>query len=197
MSWRESHYFMQKFSSFDLLGSNGNISKTTLSLIWMGCMENAFSWLIVCPNAHERICEIDINIVKSISNCRGIMCSITIYWLFCYFRMHGSGMQTIENISLSLLLLFFFFIFCVPSHARFSVRWVRRSLQSATVSHPVPKASCGPPLDWAMSGVSSHRRWGRTAGCGWGFEDPCHIRLSGKFSVCGGGRGVDSVQFSV
>ena len=23
------------------------------------------------------------------------------------------------------------------------------------------------------------------------------IRLSGKFSVCGGGRGVDSVQFSV
>ena len=94
---------------------------------------------------------------------------------------------------------FFFFFFCVPGHARFSVRWVRRSPQSAAVSQPVPKASCGPPPDWAMSGVSSHRRWGRTAGCGWGFENPCcmDIRLSGKFSVCGGGRGVDSVQFSV
>ena len=93
----------------------------------------------------------------------------------------------------------FFFFFCVPGHARFSVRWVRRSPQSAAVSQPVPKASCGPPPDWAMSGVSSHRRWGRIAGCGWGFEDPCRmdIRLSGKFSVCGGGRGVDSVQFSV
>ena len=90
----------------------------------------------------------------------------------------------------------FFFFLCVPSHARFSVRWVRRSPQSAAVSQPVPKASCGPPLDWAMSGVSSHRRWGRIAGCGWGFEDPCHmdIRLSGKFSVCGGGR---RIQFSV
>ena len=95
--------------------------------------------------------------------------------------------------------LTFFFFFCVPGHARFSVRWVRRSPQSAAVSQPVPKASCGPPPDWTMSGVSSHRRWGRIAGCGWGFEDPCRmdIRLSGKFTVCGGGRGVDSVQFSV
>ena len=94
------------------------------------------------------------------------------------------------------ILLFFF---CVPSHARFSVQWVRRSPQSAAVSQPVPKASCGSPPDWAMSGISSHRRWGRIAGCGWGFEDPCgmDICLSGKFSVCGGGRRVDSVQFSV
>ena len=38
-----------------------------------------------------------------------------------------------------------FFFFCVPGHARFSVRWVRRSPQSAAVSQPVPKASCGPP----------------------------------------------------
>ena len=91
-----------------------------------------------------------------------------------------------------------FFFFCVPSHSRFSVRLVRRSLQSAAVSQPVPKTSCGHPPDWAMSGISSHRRWGRIAGCGWGFEDPCRmdIHLSGKFSVCGGGRGVDSVQFS-
>ena len=94
---------------------------------------------------------------------------------------------------------FFFFFFCVPGHARCSVRWVRRSPQSAAMSQPVPKASCGPPPDWAMSGVSSHQRWGRIAGCGWGFEDPCRmdICLNGKFSVCGGGRGVDSVQFSV
>ena len=91
----------------------------------------------------------------------------------------------------------FFFFFYVPGHARFSVRWVRRSPQSAAVSQPVLKASCGPPPDWAMSGVSSHRRWGRIAGCGWGFEDPCRmdIGLSGKCSVCGGGRGVDSVQW--
>ena len=41
---------------------------------------------------------------------------------------------------------------------------------SAAVSQPVPKASCGPPPDWAMSGVSSHRRCGRIAECGWGFE---------------------------
>ena len=87
----------------------------------------------------------------------------------------------------------FFFFFCVPSHARFSVRWVRWSPQSAAVSQPVHKASCGPPPDWTMSGVSSHRRWGRIAGCGWGVKDLCRmdIRLSGKFSVCGGGRGVD------
>ena len=65
---------------------------------------------------------------------------------------------------------FFFFFLCVPSHARFSVRWVRRSPQSAAVSQPVPKASCGPPPDWAMSGVSSHWRWSRTAGCGWGLR---------------------------
>ena len=92
-----------------------------------------------------------------------------------------------------------FFFFCVPGYARFSVRWVRQSPQSTAVSQPVPKASSGHPPDWAMSGVSSHRRWGRIAGCGWGFEDPCRmdIHLSGKFSVCGGGRGVDSVQFSV
>ena len=92
-----------------------------------------------------------------------------------------------------------FFFFCVPGHARSSVQWVRRSPQSAAASQPVPKASCGPPPDWAMSSVSSHRRWGRIAGCGWGFQDPCcmDILLSGKFSVCGGGRGVDSVQFSV
>ena len=78
-------------------------------------------------------------------------------------------------------------VFCVPGHARSSVRWVRRSPQSATVSQPVPKASCGPPPDWAMSGVSSHRRWGRIAGCGWGFGDPCRmdICLSGKDYLCG------------
>ena len=51
--------------------------------------------------------------------------------------------------------------FCVPGHARSSVRWVRRSPRSAAVSQPVPKASCGPPPDWAMSGVSSHRTWGQ------------------------------------
>ena len=66
-------------------------------------------------------------------------------------------------------------------------------------SQPVLKASCGHPPDWAMSGVSKRRRWVRIAGCGWGFEDLWRkdIRLNGKFSVCGGGRGVDSVQFSV
>ena len=50
-----------------------------------------------------------------------------------------------------------------------------------------------------MSGVSKRRGWGRTEGCGWGFEDlrRIYIRLNGKFTVCGGGGGVDSVQFSV
>ena len=61
----------------------------------------------------------------------------------------------------------FFFFFCVPGHARSSVRCVRQSPQSAAVSQPVPKASRGHPSDWAMSGVSKRRRWGRTAGCGW------------------------------
>ena len=37
---------------------------------------------------------------------------------------------------------------------------------------------------------------GAGCGCGWGFKDLClmDIHLNGKFSVCGGGRGVDSVQ---
>ena len=92
-----------------------------------------------------------------------------------------------------------FFFFYVPGHARSSVQWVKRSPQSAAVSQPVPKAPCGHPPDRAMSGVSKRRRWGRTAGCGWGVEDLCRmdIRLNAKCSVCGGGRGVDSVQFSV
>ena len=38
--------------------------------------------------------------------------------------------------------LLYFFIFCVPSHARSLVRWVKQSPQSATVSWPDPKASC-------------------------------------------------------
>ena len=43
-----------------------------------------------------------------------------------------------------------------------------------------------------MSSFSNHRRWGRTAGRGWGFEDPSRmdIRLNEKFSVCGGGEGL-------
>ena len=92
-----------------------------------------------------------------------------------------------------------YFFFCIPGHARSSVQWVRRSLQSAAVSQSLPKASCGHPPDWAMSGISKRQRWGRTAGCGWRFEDLCRIDvcLNGKFSVCGGGRGVDSDQFSV
>ena len=48
---------------------------------------------------------------------------------------------------------FSFFFFCVPGHARSSVQWVRGSLQSAAVSQPVPKASCGHTQDWAMSGI--------------------------------------------
>ena len=49
-----------------------------------------------------------------------------------------------------------------------------------------------------MCGVSKPRRWGMTAGCGWGFEDlsRMNIRLNGKYSIYGDGRGVDSVQFS-
>ena len=78
--------------------------------------------------------------------------------------------------------------FCVPGHARFSVQSVTRSPQSAAVSQPVPKASCGPPPDWAMSCVSSHRRWGRTAGCAWGFEDPCLMDIQGKKREEGEGR---------
>ena len=72
-------------------------------------------------------------------------------------------------------------------------------VQSASVSQPVHKASCGNPPDWVMSGVSKRRTRGRTAGYGWEFEDLCRmdIRLNGKFSVCGDGRGVESVQFSV
>ena len=88
-----------------------------------------------------------------------------------------------------------FFFFCVPGHVRSSVQWVRQSPLSAAVPQPVPKAFCGHPSDWAMSGVSKRRRWGRFSGCGWGFEDLCciDICLNGKFSVCGGGRGVGSV----
>ena len=46
-----------------------------------------------------------------------------------------------------------------------------------------------------MAGVSKRQRLGRTAGSGWEIEDLCRmdIRLNGKFSVCGGGRGVDSI----
>ena len=67
------------------------------------------------------------------------------------------------------------------------------------MSPPVPRASCGHPLDWAMSGVSERRRWGRTARCGWGIEDQCYmdVHLGWKFSVCKGGRRVDSVQLLV
>ena len=90
-------------------------------------------------------------------------------------------------------------VFCVPGHARSSVRRVRRSHLSAAVSQPIPKASCGHPPDWAISGVSKRRSWGRTAGCGCGFEELCRmdIILNRTFSVCVGGRGLDSVQFSV
>ena len=103
------------------------------------------------------------------------------------------------RVLLLLLLLLFVFVFCVPGHARSSVRRVRRSPQSTAVSQSVPKACCGHPPDWAMSGVSKRQRWGRIAGFGWEFKDLCSmdIRLQGKFSACGGGRRVDSVQFSV
>ena len=49
------------------------------------------------------------------------------------------------------------------------------------MSQPVPKASCGHPPAWAMSGVSKRQKWCRTAGCGWGFEDLRRrdIRLNG------------------
>ena len=49
------------------------------------------------------------------------------------------------------------FFFCIPGHARSSVRWV--SLQSAAVSQLVPKATCGHPPDLATSGVSKCWRW--------------------------------------
>ena len=77
----------------------------------------------------------------------------------------------------------FFFFFCVPGHARSSVQWVRWSRQPAAASQSVPKASCGHPPDRAMSGISKHRRWGRSAGCGWGVEDLClmDIHLNGGF----------------
>ena len=57
----------------------------------------------------------------------------------------------------------------------------------------------GHPPDWAMSDVWNCWRLVRTVGCGWGFEDLCHkgIHLNGRFSVCGGERGADSVPFSV
>ena len=38
---------------------------------------------------------------------------------------------------------------------------VRRSQQSAAVSQLVPKASCGHPPDWAMSGVSQVSKVGQ------------------------------------
>ena len=71
--------------------------------------------------------------------------------------MRAADLSSIPPLSVDLFLRSsgtsdFFFFFCIPGHARFSVQWVRRSPQSATVSQPVPKASCGPPPDWAMSG---------------------------------------------
>ena len=62
--------------------------------------------------------------------------------------------------------------------------------------HWSPELLCGHPLDWAMYGIPECQRWGRTAGCGWGFKDLCckGIHLTGKISVCGGGRGIDSSQ---
>ena len=104
-------------------------------------------------------------------------------------------MYSVMKIHCCWIILCFFLFFWVPSHARFSVQWVMRSLQSATVSLPVLRVSCGRPLDWAMSGVSECQWLGRNEGCGWEREDLCHMRihLDVKFS----GRGVDSVQFSV
>ena len=55
-----------------------------------------------------------------------------------------------------------FFFFRVPGHARSSVRWVRRSPQSAAVSQPVPKA---PQLSEQV------RPWD-TITCCWDVEQP-------------------------
>ena len=90
----------------------------------------------------------------------------------------------------------FFSLFAFSRHTRFSVRWVRQSPQSAVSTG---RPSCGHSLNWALSGVSELRRWGMTAGCDLGVEDLCYmgIHLNGNVWVCGGRRGVNSVQFAV
>ena len=45
------------------------------------------------------------------------------------------------------------------------------------MSQPTPKASCGHPLNCAMSGLSKRRRWGRTSGCGWRSGDLCRMDI--------------------
>ena len=51
------------------------------------------------------------------------------------------------------------------------------------MSQPVPRASCRHPPNWAMSGVSKHRRWGRIAGCGWGVWGPVPHGHSSEWEI--------------
>ena len=117
-------------------------------------------------------------VCRSVSNSPQSFLWAFYFFFFCVPSHARSSVQwvrqsllcrSVSNSPQSFLWAFYFFF--VPSHARSSVRWVRWSPLSAAVSQPVSKASCGHPPDWAMSGISKHRRWGRTAGCGWGAEE--------------------------
>ena len=85
--------------------------------------------------------------------------------------LHIRGRHLITRPSKLFLLFSFLLLVDVPGHTRFSLRRVRQSTQSAIVSPLVTRASCGHPPDWVMSDISKCRRWGRIAGCGWGYED--------------------------
>ena len=87
-------------------------------------------------------------------------------WLTGKHSRHHNRFRAWQGRRAERVVTCFFFFFCIPDHARPSVRWVGRSPQSAAVSQLVPKASFGHPSDNAMSDISKSRRWGRTAGCG-------------------------------
>ena len=135
---------------------------------------------------HTSCVDVDLhyNHARSVSTELHIMCTSAV----CLHDLHTI---TTPSVSYSVLvaqkvdiICFFFFFFCVPRSCQiFSPVSRAKSAVCRSVSTG-PQTSCGHPPDWAMSGVSQCRGWGRTAGCGWGIEGLCRmdIRLNGKFS---------------
>ena len=78
----------------------------------------------------------DGSFIFTINNTQGELSGPTIYCADWNWGMTPS---------VCLFLVCFFFFFCMPSHGKSSVGGERQSPQSAAVSQPVLKASCGHP----------------------------------------------------